>query len=242
MREGYLGAEPPEVNPQHPESSLTLNAQQQSDLAIRAKASDQRATAKLIKFCDRDILAIVNKVKCSAADRDDLIQEARIVVLKAIQKFDPSAGKQFRYYTAEWVREEVRRAANTLSSVVVRNVRTRGTDVSLDEPTGDKRGGGEQTLFDVIPSEEQGPEASAVESNNAEQVRQAMENIVRQLARKASARYDRAGLCRDLVYNRLLSERPLKLDVFAKRWSVARQTVSNLETYILTRAQRALEA
>lgn len=197
----------------------SLTPAEQNDLAVRAKAGDRKATADLLAFCERDVLAIVSKWRCSEAEREDLAQVARIAILEsAIPGFNPGKGYQFRFYAALWARTEVKRARNVGSSVVVVNVRTGGMDLSLDAPVSHEDDGG--TLGDALEDVTPSPEDYAIEGDTSDRVRQAMERIISSLHHDASRKYDRIALCRDLVYNRLLSERPMNLDALSCRSAV----------------------
>jgi RNA polymerase sigma factor (sigma-70 family) len=216
----------------------SLTPAEQNDLAIRAKAGDRKAVSDVLAFCERDVLAIVGKWRCTEAEREDLAQVARLAILEsAIPSFNPTKGYQFRFWAAQWARTEVKRSRNTNSSVVVVNVRTASSDVSLDAPVGEDG----RDWSDMLPDDAPTPEDIALSYDNTDRVRQAMERIIASLHADASKKYDKLALCRDLVYNRLLSERPMKLDALALRYGVARETVRKLESVILQRTRGMLE-
>lgn len=211
---------------------------EQNDLAVRAKAGDRKAVADLLAFCERDVLAIVAKWRCSEAEREDLAQVARMAILEsAIRTFNPTKGYQFRFWAAQWARTEVKRARNIGSSMVVVNVRTAGADVSLDAPTVD----GEAPRWnDMLEDETPGPEEYAIAGSNTERVREVMERIISTLRTDADKQYDRVALCRDLVYKRLLAETPVTLATVADWHGLSRQACRNIELTILKRARAAL--
>jgi RNA polymerase sigma factor (sigma-70 family) len=217
----------------------SLTPAEQNDLAVRAKAGDRKAVAALLAFCERDVLAIVSKWRCSEAEREDLAQVARMAILEsAIPGFNPNKGYQFRFYAALWARTEVKRSKNTNSSVVVKNVRTSTTDVSMDAALGaDGMDWGE-----MLPDEGPTPEDIAIADSNSDRVRHAMERIISSLREDADRKYDRIALCRDIVYNRLLSEKPVRLDALALRYGVARETIRKQEQLLLRRVRAVLVA
>lgn len=221
---------------------MNLTHEEQCALVVRAQAGDRKATEALLRFCERDVQGMVTKMKCSSTDREDLAQVARLAIVKAIPNFKPDCGKQFRFYAADWAREDARRLATTLSSVVVRNVRTRGMDVELDAPMHHTTSDGEATLLDTLESEEPTPEQQSILDGEEARVRAVLERIVARLRQKAASRYDRAELCRDLVFNKLLSEDPVTLDTLARRYGTSRETVRKLEMVIVKMARSALEA
>lgn len=229
------------MNPHKDVHVKTLTPVEQSTLVAQAKAGDRRATEALLRYCERDVQGMVGKMKCPSADRDDLAQVARMAVLKSIQTFDSDAGMQFRFYAAQWAREDVRRQATTLSSVVVRNVRTRGSDLYLDAPVHTPTGDIEETTYlDTMASEEPTPEFTVVAEDESERLRQVLESIIKRLKTQAESKYDRLGLARDLVYNRLLSHDPVNLSTLSTRYGVARETVRKLEIVILNMLKVAL--
>ena len=219
----------------------TMTPTEQSTLVAQAKAGDRRAQEALLRSCERDIQGMVGKMKCSSADKEDLAQVARIAILKAVQTFDAGAGKQFRFYAAQWAGAEVRRAANTLSSVVVRNVRTRGSDLWLDAPVRVDSGEAEETSYlELMESAAATPEDSAIEDSEADRLRRVLERVISKMQAQAESKYDRLALARDLVYDRLLSHDPVSLETLSHRYGVVRETVRKLETTIVEMARAAL--
>ena len=221
----------------------SLTPVEQNALAIAAKAGDRSAVSKLLAFCERDVLAIVGKWRVSDAERQDLAQVARMSIIEsAIPGFNPNKGYQFRFYAALWARTEVKRARNVGSSVVVVNVRTGSSDLSLDVPAGFNHEGDpcERDWSDLTASDAPTPEEYAISGDNTERVRAAMERIIASLRDDADRKYDKVALCRDLVYKRLLSESPMNLAVLADQYGVARQTCRNLELALTKRLRGIL--
>ena len=219
---------------------MTLTPEQQISLAGRAKSGDKKAVVSLLEFCDRDIRAIVNKTRCSRTEREDLTQVARMVVLEsAIPNFDPTAGLQFRFYAAQWVRTKVQRTHNTSSSIVVHNVRTHcREDVSLNTPLDSGEG---DTLLDLVESSGESPEEESIQNDSAEKVRRAVEVVVARLPVNNSTKYNQASLVRDLVRGRLLSDNPASLDSLAAQYGVVRETVRKLELLLIEKVRLLLE-
>lgn len=218
---------------------MNLSPTEQADLVATVKGGDQKAARELLAFVERDIQGMLRKEKCSAADKQDLAQVGRMAVLKAVQTFDGDAGKQFRFYAAEWAREDIRRHATVLSSIVVRNVHTRGSDIYLDAPT--KVVGRESCYLETLDSGAPSAEELLAEFDEGERLRQVLESIIRRMRQQAEAKYDRLGLARSLVYDRLLSHDPVKLGTLAERFGVVRETARKLERAILAKAQTALQ-
>lgn len=216
-----------------------LTHDEQNALVARAQAGDRKATADLLAFVERDIQAIVAKMVSTPEDRRDLAQVARMAVLEsAIPKF-VNRGLQFRFYAALWARTEVKRSRNINSSVVPINIRTFASDLSLDAPMKDES---DDTWGSVMEAEGPTPEEAYASCEDSERVRHAMERIISKLHVNANAKYDKRALCRDLVYNRLLSDTPVGLDVIAKRFNVARETVRKDEMLVIGKLARVLGA
>lgn len=75
----------------------------------RYRAGDQQALEDLLIHYTGLVRYWANQVASIApwADRDDLIQEGLIVLVKAIKKFDLGRGNEFSAYARTWVREAI---------------------------------------------------------------------------------------------------------------------------------------
>jgi RNA polymerase sigma factor (sigma-70 family) len=73
----------------------------------RYRAGDQQVLEDMLKYYIRLVRFWANEVSKIApqVDRDDLIQEGLIVLIKVIEKFDPNRGAEFSSYARKWIRE-----------------------------------------------------------------------------------------------------------------------------------------
>jgi len=209
----------------------------QNRLACAAKAGNKRAVEALIKYCERDIAAIVAKTKCPSSEREDLAQVGRMTIIRdVIPNFNPAKGLQFRFYAAQWVRTYIQRYRCAGSSCVVRNVRTKAqADVSIDDTSSD----GARSYFESTTSPEDTPEDAAIKQDRAAHLRRTLCGVIDRLTKGHRSRYD-ANLCREVVYGRLLSYNPTDLGILSTKYGVSRSTVQNIEKVIITKTTRAL--
>lgn len=84
-----------------------VNGNDQIQLAIKAKAGDQKAMEKLVSCNLRFVLTVAREFQYGKMDIEDLINEGNIGLIKAIDKFDPSKGFKFISYAVWWVRQSI---------------------------------------------------------------------------------------------------------------------------------------
>jgi RNA polymerase primary sigma factor len=77
-----------------------------SKLALKGNA---RARNELIQRNLRLAVSVAKKMHRKGTDLEDLIQEANIGLMKAVEKFDPSKGFRFSTYAHWWIRQAVGR-------------------------------------------------------------------------------------------------------------------------------------
>lgn len=75
-------------------------------LAIRAKDGDERAYNAVFENCDH-FIAFVIKKKLNESVNEDLLQEGKIGVFKALKKFRVDRGVKFTTYASFWITREV---------------------------------------------------------------------------------------------------------------------------------------
>lgn len=84
-----------------------VSSNEQTELAIKAKAGDKLAMNKLIECNLRFVLTIAKEYQYGNVDIEDLINEGNIGLIKAVDRFDASKGFKFISYAVWWVRQSI---------------------------------------------------------------------------------------------------------------------------------------
>lgn len=69
-----------------------------NQLIVDAKSGHQEAYSELIRRYEPEVRKIACKYFLPRADYDDLIQEGRIAIFRAVQSYDPKAGHPFEHF------------------------------------------------------------------------------------------------------------------------------------------------
>ena len=84
-----------------------LTREEEVALSTRARKGDARARNELIQKNLRLAVSVAKKMQRKGTDLEDLIQEANIGLMKAVEKFDPTKGFRFSTYAHWWIRQSV---------------------------------------------------------------------------------------------------------------------------------------
>ena len=96
-----------------------LTKQEEIDLAQKIEKGDSRAREKMINSNLRLAVSIANKyVKYGNVSYEDLIQEANIGLIKAIEKYDWRRGYKFSTYACWWIKQAVTRYLTANNSIL----------------------------------------------------------------------------------------------------------------------------
>ena len=95
-----------------------LTREEEVDLAQRMESGDSRAREALVTHNLRLAISIANKYRNANLPMEDLIQEANIGLIKAVDKFDWTKGFRFSTYACWWIKQCVRRYVSGASAHV----------------------------------------------------------------------------------------------------------------------------
>ena len=87
-----------------------LNYEEEKEVARRIKKWDEEAKKKLIESNLRLVISIAKRYLGSRLTFSDLIQEANIGLIKAIEKFDPDKEFKFSTYATWWIKQSITKA------------------------------------------------------------------------------------------------------------------------------------
>ena len=86
-----------------------LTKEQEQDLARRMSNGCAKSRDKLISSNLRLALSVANKYRSSKVSMEDLIQEANVGLIRAVDRFDYKKGFRFSTYAIWWIRQAVKR-------------------------------------------------------------------------------------------------------------------------------------
>lgn len=95
-----------------------LTAEEEKDLAHKAKAGDKRARDRLIAANTRFVVTVAKQYQGQGLDLEDLIAEGNIGLIKAANKFDPDKGFKFISYAVWWIRQSILQALSDKSRTI----------------------------------------------------------------------------------------------------------------------------
>tara|TARA_B100000700_G_scaffold328066_1_gene444617 strand:- start:723 stop:1466 length:744 start_codon:yes stop_codon:yes gene_type:complete len=94
-----------------------LTKAQEQELAAKMSKGCRRSRDKLISCNLRLALSVANKYRNSNVLMEDLIQEANIGLIRAVDRFDYKKGFRFSTYAIWWIRQAVKRYIASQSHV-----------------------------------------------------------------------------------------------------------------------------
>ncbi len=87
-----------------------LGAEEEANLAMRAKAGDTAAKQRLSEANLRLVVSIAKRYNGRGMQFLDLIQEGNLGLIRAVEKFEPDRGFKFSTYATWWIRQAITRA------------------------------------------------------------------------------------------------------------------------------------
>ncbi len=134
-------------------------------LVSKAKKGDEIAFKDLLKFVDADLKKIAAHYFILGGDKEDVMQELRLGVYKAVNCYDPTKDTSFKNFCINLVCK--RHLATAISSAKRMKNSVLNDSISLDAPIILGDDGNLQTLADFIP-EKQNPYDESPECNLVE--------------------------------------------------------------------------
>jgi RNA polymerase primary sigma factor len=98
--------------------SKLLTKEQEIELAKRIEKGDLRAKEKMIESNLRLAISIAKKYAKYGSELEDLIQDANMGLMKAVDKFDWRKGFKFSTYASWWIKQSVTRALTNDSTLL----------------------------------------------------------------------------------------------------------------------------
>lgn len=95
-----------------------LEAEEEKNLARRAKAGEEQAKLLLIESNLKLVVSVAKVYSRSGLPLPDLIQEGNIGLIKAVDSFDPEKGFRFSTYAVAWIRQAITRAIERHSRAI----------------------------------------------------------------------------------------------------------------------------
>lgn len=95
-----------------------LTRDEEIDLAKRIEKGDEKARRKMVEANLRLAVSIAKKFRDRGCDFDDLVQEANLGLLKAVERFEWRRGFKFSTYATWWIRQAVGRHVTSNSRTI----------------------------------------------------------------------------------------------------------------------------
>jgi RNA polymerase sporulation-specific sigma factor len=122
------------------------------NLVRKAKNGDEKSFDEIVKILESDLKKIANKYYIVGSDDQDVLQECRIGVWKAIKDFDEQGGMTFKNFSVNLCVK--RHLITAMSHANTQKFKIQNEAVSLSTPVSHNEEDGIQTYADFIPDPE----------------------------------------------------------------------------------------
>jgi RNA polymerase sporulation-specific sigma factor len=120
-----------------------------SQLVVKAKEGNEEAFKDIIKILDQDLRKIAKKYYIVGSDDQDVLQECRIGVWKAVRDFNEEGGSSFKNFALNLCCK--RHLATAISHANTQKFKLQNEAVSLSAPVSNSEDDGVQSYADYIP-------------------------------------------------------------------------------------------
>ena len=147
-----------------------IPSDEQTELAIKAKAGDQKAMNKLVESNLRFVLAIAKDYIWSGFPLEDLASEGNIGLIKAVSRFDETRGFKFISYAVWWIRQSIMQSIYENGNTVRLPI-NRINDIGKISKASDK-------LFQVLDREPTAEELSMITDFTEKEIRKSATDMI----------------------------------------------------------------
>lgn len=207
-----------------------LDVEQERALIGRWQANrDETALEALILSHARLVHACAMRLRTDANDRDELIAEGMVGLIRAASRFDLARDVRFSTYAHWWVLNGAMRALAHLSSVVAVPARARRTSEALRQMAPldeDGNGGGVEAVHSPEPT----PEECVIARSANEKLRQVIVEAMGELG----------DVEREIVVARNLRQVPDTVEDLAHRLGLSREKLRLIERRAMSRLKYGL--
>jgi RNA polymerase primary sigma factor len=176
----------------------TLTGNEQTEMAIKAKAGDQKSLNKLVESNLRFVLSIAKEYTWSGLPLEELASEGNIGLIKAVYKFDETRGFKFISYAVWWIRQSIMQS-------IYENGNTVRLPINKINNIGKINKASEQ-LFHVLDREPTAEELSSITDFSEKEIRMSVSDVMNCVSIDAKINGDSETEIGDLIPGETLDD------------------------------------